>query len=204
MASKFNDKGIWELVDTHLLPLSVLENNKGQVKGIPENPRFLKDESFSKLKKSLTDDPEFLSLNPLSVYELNGKYVVMCGNMRLHAARELGFKVIPCQIIPKEWDRDKILAYIIKDNVAFGEWDHDLLANEWNEIELLEWGVPVWDTDIQTDDNQEEKEAESKETADEINITIPIEMKGKADEIEEAVREALKMYDGVSITYKYG
>lgn len=203
MASKFNDKGIWELVDTHLLPLSVLENNKGQVKGIPENPRFLKDESFSKLKKSLTDDPEFLSLNPLSVYELNGKYVVMCGNMRLHAARELGFKVIPCQIIPKEWDRDKILAYIIKDNVAFGEWDHDLLANEWNEFELLEWGVPVWDTEALFDEGTSfgEKETGVDECV-KIIIDIPCQLKEQATTIEDKVRHSLQSFDGVTISLK--
>lgn len=199
MESKFNDKGIWELVDTHLLPLSVLENNKGQVKGIPENPRFLKDESFSKLKKSLTDDPEFLSLNPLSVYELNGKYVVMCGNMRLQAARELGFSKIPCQIIPNSWDRDKIIAYMIKDNVAFGEWNHEILANQFNEKDLLDWGVPAWDTEVSYDDDSDDTVCSD---GSEIVVAIPNHLMSHISVIEEKIRIAIRSFDGITVSTK--
>lgn len=177
MVAKIEDKGFWELVDTRLLPLSVLEHNNGQVQGIPENPRFLNDENRDKLKKSLTEDHEFLSLNPLSVYEQDGKYVVMCGNMRLHVARELGYSEIPCQVIPNSWSKDKIIAYMIKDNVSCGEWDHDILANQFNEKDLLDWGVPAWDTDAFFGDEENGEEGGTEEDDFDPNQNVETRVK---------------------------
>ena len=124
-------------METKNLSIKLLQCNEGQVEGLPKNPRFIKDERFEKLKKSLTDDPEMLHLRELIVYPHNGKYVVIGGNMRLRAAKQLGFKEMPCKVLAEDTPIEKLKAYTIKDNNAFGNDDFDLLANEW-DTEFLE------------------------------------------------------------------
>ena len=87
-----------------MLKLSQLEANKGQIAGLPKNPRIIKDEKFKKLVKSIEDNPEMTSLREILVFLHNDKYVVIGGNMRLKALKELGYKEAPCKIIPKEGD----------------------------------------------------------------------------------------------------
>jgi hypothetical protein len=123
------------------IPIGEIELNKGQVEGLPKNPRFIKDYRFEALKKSIQDAPEMLSLRELIVYPLGGKYVVIGGNMRLRACKELGFKEVPCKVLDERTPADKLREYTIKDNNAFGDTDFDLLANEWNDVELADWGV---------------------------------------------------------------
>ena len=124
-------------MNTQNIPISKLQCNEGQVEGLPRNPRFIKDERFEKLKKSLQDDPEMLELRELIVYPHGNKFVVIGGNMRLRAAKQLGFKDMPCKVLPVDTPVDKLKAYVIKDNNAFGNDDFDLLANEW-DVEFLE------------------------------------------------------------------
>lgn len=127
-----------------VLPLADLEVNTGQVEGLPQNPRLIKDEKFKKLKKSIEDNPEMLALRELLVYPIGGgKYIIIGGNMRYNAMRELGYKDAPCKVIPEDTPVENLRAYTIKDNSGFGEWDMDMLANEW-DVELLgEWGVDI-------------------------------------------------------------
>lgn len=127
-----------------VLPLANLEANTGQVAGLPQNPRLIKDEKFKKLKKSIEDNPEMLALRELLVYPIEGeKYIIIGGNMRYAAMKALGYKEAPCKVIPKETSVENLQAYTIKDNSGFGEWDMDMLANEW-DMELLDlWGVDV-------------------------------------------------------------
>lgn len=124
-------------MNTQNIPISKLQCNEGQVEGLPRNPRFIKDERFEKLKKSLQDDPEMLELRELIVYPHGNKFVVIGGNMRLRAAKQLGFKDMPCKVLPEDTPIEKLKAYTIKDNNAFGNDDFDLLANEW-DVEFLE------------------------------------------------------------------
>ena len=127
-----------------VLPLANLETNTGQVEGLPQNPRLIKDEKFKKLKKSIEDNPEMLALRELLVYPIGGgKYIIIGGNMRYAAMKELGYKDAPCKVIPEETSVENLRAYTIKDNSGFGEWDMDMLANEW-DVELLDlWGVDI-------------------------------------------------------------
>lgn len=83
------------------------------------------------------DNPEMLSLRELLVYKHGEKYVTIGGNMRLNALLDLEYQEAPCKIIPKDVSNEQLKAYILKDNASFGEWDFNLLANEWDE-ELLE------------------------------------------------------------------
>lgn len=119
------------------IAVALLQCNEGQIEGLPRNPRFIKDERFKKLVKSLQDDPEMLDLRELIVYPHGKHFVVIGGNMRLRAGKELGFELMPCKILPADTPIEKLKAYVIKDNNAFGNDDFDLLANEW-DTEFLE------------------------------------------------------------------
>lgn len=122
---------------TQSINLAHLELNTGQLEGLPANPRFIRDDKFEKLKKSLYDDPEMLGYRELLVYPLdNGNYIIIGGNMRYRAAKELGYQELPCKVIPKEVPIDKLKAYTIKDNNGYGDWDWNMLENEW-DMELL-------------------------------------------------------------------
>ena len=123
------------------IKLSDLRLNTGQIKDVPQNPRFIKDERYEALKKSIEDDPEMLQLRELVAYDNNGELVVILGNMRYRAMKELGYKDAPVKVLPPETDAKKLRAYIQKDNIAFGQNDWDLLGNEWDVEELQDFGL---------------------------------------------------------------
>lgn len=135
-----------------LIKINKLEENRGQIDGLPSNPRFIKDDKFKKLRKSIEEDPEMLTLRPILVFPYEGKFIVIGGNMRYRAVIELGYNEVACVVIQPDTPIEKLKAYTIKDNASFGEWDWDLLANEWDESELNEWGVDVWNTDDVADE----------------------------------------------------
>lgn len=132
-----------------------LKYNTGQIEGVPKNPRFIKDDRYKKLVKSLIDDPEMMKIREVVAYDTGKELVVIGGNMRARAAIELGWKDIPVKILPKDTPPEKLRSFIIKDNVPYGDNDWDLLANEWDTNELEDWGLdlPTFDNDIT--DNKE-------------------------------------------------
>ena len=136
-------------MQTQLVKIKDLKNNTGQIDGLPKNPRILKDDKFIKLKKSLEDDPEMLELREVIAYDNNGELIVICGNMRLKALKELGIKEVPTKILPTETSVEKLKAYTIKDNVSFGDHDWEVLANEWDTEQLDAWGldIPAFEVD---------------------------------------------------------
>lgn len=109
-----------------------------EIKPNPNNPRVIKDEKFAKLVQSLKELPEMASVRPVVV---NSDMIVLGGNMRLKAMKEAGWKEVPVEIV--DWDEEKQRQFIIKDNVGFGEWDWEMLANEWDAEQLEEWGLDV-------------------------------------------------------------
>jgi len=111
-----------------------------KVKVNPNNPRLIKDDKFAKLVKSIQEFPKMLELRPIVV---NDNMIVLGGNMRLKACKEAGLKEIPV-IKASELTEEQQREFIIKDNVGFGEWDWDNLANQWNENKLTDWGLDVW------------------------------------------------------------
>lgn len=134
------------LVQSVMIPLSKIEPNRGQIVGLPKNPRLIRDEKFEKLKKSISEDIEMTALREILVIEHDGKYVIIGGNMRFRAMQNLGIKEAPCKVIPADTDVQKLRAYTIKDNAGFGDWDWDDLANEWSDDPLSDWGVDVWES----------------------------------------------------------
>jgi hypothetical protein len=132
----------FELLQSQLIQISKLKTNEGQIPDVPKNPRFIKNERFEKLVKSLQDNPEMLSARELLVYQYENQFIVIGGNMRLRAAKELGYKELPCKILT-DLTSEQIRAIVIKDNVSFGNDDFESLSNEWDSLELEEWGIEV-------------------------------------------------------------
>jgi ParB-like chromosome segregation protein Spo0J len=125
------------------IKIELLENNKGQITGVPKNPRLIKDEKFKSLVKSIQDDPEMLELRECLVYKLNKKYGILGGNQRFCACKELGYTEVPCKVIPPEITPAKLRAIIIKDNIPSGEMDFGIIAEDWDSVELKEWGMEL-------------------------------------------------------------
>lgn len=155
--------------------MNILVVKIGSVKSNPNNPRIIKDDKFKKLVKSIQEFPEMLNLRPIVV---NEDMVVLGGNMRLKACKEAGLKEIPI-IKASDLTEDKQREFIIKDNVGFGEWNWDELANVWDENDLNEWGldVPVFDALDEgeiTEEKQKFKIELEFKSQDEILEAIPI------------------------------
>ncbi len=123
-----------------------------EVKKNPNNPRTIKDEKFAKLVQSIREFPEMLRLRPIVV---NDDMIVLGGNMRLKACKEAGLKVVPI-IKASDLTEDQQRQFIIKDNVGFGEWDWEMLANEWDADKLGEWGLDLPDMDVKVLDAEED------------------------------------------------
>jgi len=127
-----------------MLPMTEIELNDGQLEGLPANPRTIRKKKFDKLKANIKEYPEMLAWRSLLVYPLdNGHYIIIGGNMRFRAMQELAHTEAPVFIIPKETPVERLQAYTILDNNGFGEWDWDLLANEWPEDMLDDFGLDI-------------------------------------------------------------
>lgn len=112
-----------------------------RLKANPNNPRIMRDDRFAKLKKSITEFPDMLNKRPIvAVTDKDGKLMVLGGNMRLRACQDLGLKTVPV-VLADDWTKEQRRRFIIADNVGFGEHDFDLLANEWDAVELADWGL---------------------------------------------------------------
>ena len=137
-----------------------------QVRSNPDNPRFIKGNKFEKLVKSIKEFPQMLDLRPIVV---NQDMIVLGGNMRLKACEEAGLKEVPI-IFADNLTPEQEKEFIIKDNSSFGEWDWDLLANEWETDQLIDWGMDI--PDDWAVDEVLEAEEDNYEAADEIETDI--------------------------------
>jgi hypothetical protein len=121
------------------------------VKLNPNNPRIIKDDKFKKLVQSIKDFPEMLNIRPIVV---NQDMIILGGNMRYKACKEAGLKEVP--IIVTDLSEEKQREFLIKDNTSGGEWDWEVLANEWNAQELEEWGLDITGFDVNAEDYGED------------------------------------------------
>ena len=139
------------------------------VKSNPNNPRIIKDDKFNKLVKSIKEFPKMLKIRPIVV---NNDMVVLGGNMRLKACKEAGLKEVSI-IKASDLTEEEQKQFIIKDNVGFGEWDWEMIANEWDVEQLSEWGLdlPV--------------HAETEDLSSEIEPLFRIEVVCKDEEHQE-------------------
>lgn len=145
------------IVQSQELPLSEITPNKGQIPGVPKNPRVIRDQKFRLLKKSIEEDPEMLGLREILLYPYQGKNIIIGGNMRYQALKDLGYTTAIVKFLPADFTAEKLRAIVIKDNSGFGEWDWDDLANEWEAAQLVDWGVDVPElNNVKTEDEAEE------------------------------------------------
>lgn len=121
--------------------IEFLEQNTGQIAGLPKNPRQWTGAELNNLVKSILETPELLEARGLIVTKPigGGNYVVLGGNMRLEACRRIGYKEMPCFVLPDDTTAEKMKEIVIKDNGAFGGWDWEAIAEDWNVDELKEW-----------------------------------------------------------------
>lgn len=156
-----------KIIDTNvqILPLKYLHENTGQIEGVPANPRILRDSKYRALLESLKKD-DLTGVLPLKIYEKQaGEYIVLGGNMRLKALRELHDEewAVSCVKIPEGTPAEVLRKIVVLDNSTFGEWDMDLLANDWDTQELADWGVeiPFVPDEVAENENPAEKEAQT-------------------------------------------
>jgi len=145
-----------------------------EIKSNPNNPRVIKDHKFDKLKKSISEFPKMMELRPMVINEDN---IVLGGNMRLKALKDLGYKEVPEDWVKRASDltEEETRRFIIADNVGFGEHDWEMLANEWNVEELEEWGLEGFP--FESEEIQDIEEIEDFNES--VNFTI------KCDSIEQ-------------------
>lgn len=163
-----------------------------QLKENPNNPRYIRSDKLEKLKKSITDFPEMLNLRPIVV---DDDMVVLGGNMRLKALKELGIEEAEV-IKAKDLTKEQKAQFVIKDNVGFGEWDWDMLANEWDNTQLGEWGLDVWQPETDVDYSildEEDVSGQLEDMAGGVKKAIQIEF--EAEHYEEAA-ELVKFWRG--------
>lgn len=159
------------------IDIKLIKPNTGQIEGVPANPRQWKKGEVEKLARSIEQTPELFDLRPIIVYDNVDGYVAIGGNMRLAAAKHLKWKDVPCEIVSRETSTGKLKEIVIKDNGSFGEWDFDALANEWDDLDLGEWGVPVnseWSKEL-PNFGEKNKEIDVDEFGDKVEIKFSFE-----------------------------
>jgi hypothetical protein len=183
-----------------------------EVKPNPNNPRLIKDDKFRKLVKSIQEFPDMLNVRPIVV---NQDMVVLGGNMRLKAIKEAGYKDIDVQIV--DWSEDQQKEFIVKDNASFGEWNWDDLANNWDEEQLVEWGVDAWvnkgnDDLLELDAKTEEETTNAPKITDEgyslfeivmlhenkvhlFDVLNQVKREFLFDKTEDALMEIIRIYE---------
>lgn len=158
--------------------LNIISVKIAEIKPNPNNPRLIKDDKFVKLVNSIKEFPRMLEIRPIVV---NDDMIVLGGNMRLKACKEAGLKEVPI-IKAIDLTDEQQKEFIIKDNVGFGEWDWDMIANEWDVDKVEEWGlnVPTFDDS-----------AELNDLSEEIQPTFRIEVLCKDEEHQEKIYNKL-------------
>lgn len=175
-------------MDAHLIPINQLNPNIGQVKGLPKNPRFIRDAKYKKLLQSIKDDPEMLELRELIVYDANNAdlgFIVIGGNMRFRAMKELGYKDAPCKVLHTGFPIEKMRRIILKDNSSFGDTDFNTLIAEWSidEIETAAIDVP-------------NIEATIKQTQEPIQAPTPVEQ-AQQPTAQEEYRQSIQRTESI-------
>lgn len=162
--------------------------NLKSLKPNPTNPRTITEEKFDALVKSIQDFPEMMFKRPLvCVTDADGLIYPLGGNMRLAALKKL-YKEVPAAWVQlvDDWSEEKKKQFVIKDNVGFGQWDWDMLANEWDSKEINSWGLDVWHDQSQNE-SEELKEPESQ--------TSPLAKNPSSADDDYSVFELVMLYD---------
>lgn len=147
--------------------------NIAAIKPNEENPRYINDSKFKKLVKSIKEFPEMLETRPLVVDE---NMVVLGGNMRLKALKSAGVFEVPVHQV-KDWTENQKKEFIIKDNVSYGNWDWDIIANDWETNIISDWGMDVPEFDVDPD----------------YSVLDDFDMTDQLDEMQSGVKKAIQI-----------
>ena len=144
-----------------------MKKKVSEIKLNERNPRLIKDDKFKSLVQSIKDFPEMLNIRPIVV---NQDMVILGGNMRYKACKEAGLKEIP--IIIADLSEEKQREFLIKDNTSGGEWDWEVLANEWDNEELESWGLDIPNFEVDTDYSEKNKEIDVDDYEDTMTLVL--------------------------------
>jgi hypothetical protein len=131
------------VIGHQMVPTVAIWPNTGQIPGLPANPKYTDERGYNDLRNSLLEDPEYLNARPLIVIPFADQYVVICGNGRHKMCVELTILEVPCVILNPNTPVEKLKRYMVKDNVNYGKWDWDMLANDFEVEELAHFGIDV-------------------------------------------------------------
>jgi len=175
-------------MNVDILPISKIKAN-------PNNPRIIKDDKFHKLVKSIKEFPEMLNLRPIVV---NEDMIVLGGNMRLKACKEAGLTEVPI-IKANDLTEEQQKEFIIKDNVGFGEWGWEMIANEWDSQQVTEWGLDIPDFVLMPSDDELIAENKNKPPIIKITFEAVDDLQNAEIDIRELIdRKYPKAYFSVS------
>ncbi len=158
------------LIQSVKIPITLIDNNDGQIPGVRENPREMTDQEYKKLKKSLKRDPNYTAISELRLYLYQGRYVTIGGNMRLHAMKEIGWTEVVAKILPEDTPIETLNRWILLDNANYGKWDFNKLANEWEEDLLSDMNI---DIPAMPDPEAEEEAKDDNCNVEELKPDIP-------------------------------
>ena len=159
-------------MQTTRIPLADLQPNTGQIPGLPMNPRQWTKSDVERIARSLRETPELFEARPIIAVPFEGKYVILGGNLRYEGARHNKDADAPVCVLPEDTPAEKMKEIVVKDNGTFGAWDIDALANEWDNGQLAEWGVPEWQLPKE-DEMPTDLDAEPKNAPFVCKITFP-------------------------------
>ena len=156
-------------METRRIDIKQLRPNTGQIEGLPSNPRTWTQTEIDRLAKSLKETPELFEMRPLLVYEQNGEYIILGGNLSFEGAKKNKDKDCPAIVIPADTSLDKLKEIVLKDNSSFGDWDIHALSADWSDLPLSDWGVKaVWDEVTIPETSDEEYERRKKKFEERI------------------------------------
>lgn len=188
-------------VEIKEIPISKIFENTGQIPDVPENPRKISDEDFELLKKSIQESPEMKNLDEVKVFPYKGNYIAIGGNHRLRAYKELNWHNVLCKILPKDTPKEKLLEYIMKENMQYASNDPYKLQS-WDKEKLYDWGVdvPMMESNIDIDDFFENLDNHNlPQKGFKLTIVCPEALQDKKSEIISLLKEVLKPYGGVRV-----
>ena len=181
-------------MQTQRIKLADLAPNKGQIPGLPSNPRQWTRTEIDKIAKSLKETPELFEARPIIVTPYEGKYIILGGNLRYEGCKANKDKDAPCIVFPETTPVEKMKEIVVKDNGASGSWDYDALANEWDDLPLVDWGVPSWPTEKLPEEHASTAATELGENGEDNKMNLSFSPEDYA-----RVLEALLSFGGSSL-----
>jgi ParB-like chromosome segregation protein Spo0J len=174
-----------------------IKTKLSDIKLNPNNPRLIKDDKFIKLVQSIKDFPEMLDIRPIVV---NSDMVILGGNMRFKACKEAGLKEVPI-IIADSLTEEQQREFLIKDNVSGGEWDFEMLSNEWDNEQLEEWGLDLPGFDLEPSFDELIGEEKNKPATLKITFESPEQLQKAEIDIQELID---RKYNGAYFSVSAG